>query len=309
MMVVVRAVKRVWAWFFEERNCIFQLFYLSLLSLCYGVLVTEAWHTLDLLDRVIAIFFAFACLGLFVRVSFVDPGVITHRNLSTQQHYPDHDALYPRGRVCRTCKTLKIPRSKHCRVCNHCVARFDHHCIWVNTCIAQHNYNAFFFFLVVNVCGSSHLVYLLCSVFIDKMTHSLADARNASVALLTQVLTDIILSPENARVAFVASLALAVWFLVSLLLGCQMGRVYRNCTANEHFKRQRLHKDHADDVPAPTRPVAFDMSWGGVGLVDASSAETSLLLTADDIDRNPYDGGVLHNVCDAFNITRKDKTD
>ncbi|EQC32552.1 hypothetical protein, variant [Saprolegnia diclina VS20] len=181
--------------------------------------------------------------------------------------------------------------------------------VWVNTCIAQHNYNAFFFFLVVNVCGSSHLVYLLCSVFIDKMTHSLADARNASVALLTQVLTDIILSPENARVAFVASLALAVWFLVSLLLGCQMGRVYRNCTANEHFKRQRLHKDHADDVPAPTRPVAFDMSWGGVGLVDASSAETSLLLTADDIDRNPYDGGVLHNVCDAFNITRKDKTD
>ncbi|OQR99014.1 palmitoyltransferase [Achlya hypogyna] len=304
-MVVVRAAKRVWAWFFEERNCIFQVFYLTLLTISYGVLVTEAWGSLGLGDQIIAAFFALSCAGLFFRVSLADPGVITLANIRDQQVYADHDALYPRGRVCRTCKTIKIPRSKHCRVCDHCVARFDHHCIWVNTCIAKHNYNAFFCFLVTNVCGSAHLVYILCAYFIHKMTAKIANAHDLSRDFASQVLTEIISSPEHARVAFVASLSIGVWFLVSLLLGCQMGRVVRNCTANEHFKRQRLRKDHAEDDPAPKRPVALDMAWGGVGLVDEVAAQA---LSVDDIERNPYDKGVMYNMRDAFDLGAKDKS-
>ncbi|OQR93751.1 palmitoyltransferase [Thraustotheca clavata] len=331
--IVSRWGKSVWGLFFHQRNCIFQLFYVSLLTLSYSVLFYEAWNTMNWFDRLLAIVLASFCTGLFLRVSFVDPGVITRENVNLMKKYPEQEALYPRGRVCRTCKTIKIPRSKHCSVCDHCVARFDHqyvyrhlsfiyHClvavnsilyqffhvylVWVNTCIAEHNYNAFFFFLVANICGSGHLVYLLCSVFLEKMTHILTNAEDESREMLVQVLTDIISSPENARMAFVASLAIAAWFFVSLLLGCQMGRIVRNCTANEHFKRQHLHKEHAnDDIPTTKRPIAMDMAWGGVGLIDADQDRT---LSADEIEYNPYNKGLVHNIHDAFDITRKDKT-
>ncbi|RHY17424.1 hypothetical protein DYB36_010604 [Aphanomyces astaci] len=62
------ALRGVWNWFFETPNCLFQL---------------------------------------FVVVSFIDPGRITRDNVNHFKRYPSHDVLYPAGKTCSTCHTLK----------------------------------------------------------------------------------------------------------------------------------------------------------------------------------------------------------
>lgn len=47
------------------------------------------------------------CFGLYVFMCRTDPGVITPDNIGACTKYPTHPVLFPEGKYCRTCKTLK----------------------------------------------------------------------------------------------------------------------------------------------------------------------------------------------------------
>ncbi|ETV67159.1 hypothetical protein H257_16559 [Aphanomyces astaci] len=306
------ALRGVWNWFFETPNCLFQLLYVSLLVSCYYCLVTEVWPSVGIVDKLMSAVFGVLALELFVVVSFIDPGRITRDNVNHFKRYPSHNVLYPAGKTCSTCHTLKIPRSKHCRVCNHCVARFDHHCIWVNTCVAVHNYGAFFGFLVVNTMGAAHLLYLTMRSFVLKVDAVLGPSSSArSVDDVKQLLTELL--SVKPGLTFVASMSAMVWFLVSCLMGCQLSRVYRNCTTNEHFKRQDLHAslclsagdDNNGRDSDAHRPIHLDLAWGVLDLPSPPSPSRPFRraapkLSAEAIDWNPYDVGLVNNMRDAL---------
>ncbi|ETW06241.1 hypothetical protein H310_02542 [Aphanomyces invadans] len=290
-----RAVLGVWGWFFETPNCIFQILYVVLLTTCYYSVVTEVWPSVTVMDKSMSASLGIAALGLFAVVSFADPGRITRDNIRRFKRYPAHPVLYPPNTTCSTCQTLKIPRSKHCRVCNHCFARFDHHCIWVNTCVAANNYGPFFAFLVVNMAGAAHLLYLTMRSFLRQLDAIISPSSSRSVDDAKLILTDLL--SVKPGVTFVACMTAMVWFLVSCLMGCHLSRVYRNCTTNEHFKRQHLkaslaREDANDDDPPSSRPIPMDLSWGVL--------EVKPRLTARAIDSNPYDLGIVYNIRDAL---------
>ena len=116
---------------------------------------------------------------------------------------------------------------------------------------------------------------------------------------------------ENFSLTFVASLSAIVWLCVSFLLGFQLSRVYRNCTANEQFKRETLasgaKSPSALKSPKSSAPVHLDPTWGGLFSFDSIEEDSSY--TMEDLDFNPYNKGLKYNLHDAFvfNYSAKEK--
>ncbi|KAE9347677.1 hypothetical protein PR003_g6810 [Phytophthora rubi] len=122
---------RVRDYVFFERNPLVQIIYFVAMGSCYFLYLREA-HPLVPNDYVAwyhkwlpTMLFA-AAVALYLVMCTSDPGVIRLDNIHELTQYVNHPVMYPEGKYCRTCKTLKLPRSKHCRMCNHCVGRFDH---------------------------------------------------------------------------------------------------------------------------------------------------------------------------------------
>jgi len=126
---------------------------------------TEAlpdWHLFT------AVFTMSACLGSWFLACQIPPGRITKRNVEAELTRYPYTNIFPRGRMCRTCKTLKPARSKHCSLCNICVSKFDHHCPWLNQCVGLQNHMHFTNFLACHwlmcVYGSYLMFHILYEI-------------------------------------------------------------------------------------------------------------------------------------------------
>jgi len=126
---------------------------------------TEAlpdWHLFT------AVFTMSACLGSWFLACQIPPGRITKRNVEAELTRYPYTNIFPRGRMCRTCKTLKPARSKHCSLCNICVSKFDHHCPWLNQCVGLQNHMHFTNFLACHwlmcVYGSYLMFHILYGI-------------------------------------------------------------------------------------------------------------------------------------------------
>jgi hypothetical protein len=54
-----------------------------------------------------------ACVALYVYMCASDPGVIRADNVQEFAQYPNHPVLFPEGKYCRTCKTIKYGSVVH----------------------------------------------------------------------------------------------------------------------------------------------------------------------------------------------------
>ncbi|KAF0688088.1 Aste57867_20249 [Aphanomyces stellatus] len=308
----LRAIPRsVWDWFFEKPNCIFQVFYVALLSTCFAFLYLEAWSTVPFVDKLIGILLGVLALGLFAKVSFTDPGHITEDNILSFHRYPVHPILFPRGKSCRfldrsiVVSAIAASLALTTSMLQYAFARYTFHfllraSVWVNTCVAANNFGYFFAFLAVNMFGAAHLCILSLRTFMDKLES--VHGTSVSTGDAREYLTNLMMATPD--LTFVASMTALIWFLVSCLMGCQLSRVYRNCTTNEHFKRSSLKSKLSVDEDASPRPAAFrrpiamDLSWGVISQDDIDEDDDEP--TAEAIDANPYDQGLVANIRDAM---------
>ncbi|XP_019104587.2 probable protein S-acyltransferase 17 isoform X2 [Beta vulgaris subsp. vulgaris] len=133
-------------------NPTLQIFYVAILSATYYFIVTSSFvyipnYYLGEIHRYTSIVAVGIGIVLFLLTSFSDPGTITAKNVTQYiSVYPYDNVIYSE-KECSTCKILKPARSKHCSVCDRCVARFDHHCGWMNNCIGERNTRYFMAFL------------------------------------------------------------------------------------------------------------------------------------------------------------------
>ncbi|CAK4456408.1 unnamed protein product, partial [Aphanomyces euteiches] len=215
-------------------------------------------------------------LGLFIAVSFTDPGIITAENVDSFKRYPVHPYLFPRSR--------DPSIAEYATTASPALIT-----IWVNTCIGANNYGYFVGFLAVNMFGCAHLVFLSMRTFYSQIDDTVGSTEN-----LRQLLTDLMTVRQN--LTFVAAFAACAAFLISCLMGFQLSRVYRNCTTNEHFKRQDL-KARLETEPVFKRPIQMDMSWG---VLSANEDVPLPRATEETIDENPYDVGLVANLKDAL---------
>jgi palmitoyltransferase ZDHHC9/14/18 len=112
---------------------------------------------------VVAIVFTIFVLGLLIRTSAQDPGIVPRNSHPPEEEFRYETSAsaetggrqtpslqFPRTKevtvngmlvkvkYCDTCMLYRPPRCSHCSICNNCVERFDHHCPWVGQCIGLH---------------------------------------------------------------------------------------------------------------------------------------------------------------------------
>ncbi|ETP40975.1 hypothetical protein, variant [Phytophthora nicotianae P10297] len=259
-----------------------------------------------------------------------DPGVIGRDNIGEFQQYVNHPVLYPEGKYCRTCKTLKLPRSKHCRLCNHCVARFDHHCIWFNGCVGEKNYKYFLAYLLVQLAVCLEGFFVSTSVFFTQ-TDDLFHARGVTMEQVGRAETAKIMQSfiaNNQALGFVTAMCLLISIILWVFILMQLKRIAQNETANESFKREDLREEAELDgetsgrrmfrflfkrlnfrkrpkltVPRREQKKTLDASWGGLFSPD-SIMNTEESFSVEDVNFNPYKlGSFRENLLDALHLT------
>lgn len=214
------------SWVFDDRvffaaGMLQGLFFTHLFfKFCYLGL---SWSMLE----VLLLLGTLVCAGLYVKLFYSDPGLITIGDLQSSGRKSVIDACV-NGKLtkrwfCYTCIAERPMRSKHCRVCDRCVARFDHHCPWLGNCIGQRNHRAFAWFLLVGVTvlGLELFRYVLYirgvqgSNILEKIIKSLP------ISLFTLL----------ASITFVFTVGLCV--MQSVQMGCAL-------TTNEFLNQERL---------------------------------------------------------------------
>ncbi|CAH0486848.1 unnamed protein product [Peronospora farinosa] len=264
--------------------------------------------------------------------------VIQRKNMHKYKQYVHHPVMYPEGKYCRTCKTLKLPRSKHCRMCNHCVARFDHHCIWFNGCVGEKNYKYFLVYLLALLALCFEGFFVTSSVFLVQ-AGDLLHSRGVSIEVVGRTETAKILQSliaNNQPLGFVTAMCLMTGGITGVFFLMQLKRIAQNETANESFKREDLREEAELDgetsgrrmfrflfkrlnfrtrpklsVPRKEQRKMLDASWGGLFSPD-TIMNTEESYSEDDVNFNPYKlNSFKENLLDALhfcNNYNKDKT-
>ncbi|CAI5701064.1 unnamed protein product [Peronospora effusa] len=328
---------------FFERNPLVQILYFVAMGSCYYFYLREAspllpneyvaWY-----HKWFATFLFLVSNMLYLVMSVSDPGVIQRKNMHKYKQYVHHPVMYPEGKYCRTCKTLKLPRSKHCRMCNHCVARFDHHCIWFNGCVGEKNYKYFLVYLLVLLALCFEGFFVTSSVFLVQ-AGDLLHSRGVSIEVVGRTETAKILQSliaNNQALGFVTAMCLMTGGITGVFFLMQLKRIAQNETANESFKREDLREEAELDgetsgrrmfrflfkrlnfrtrpklsVPRKEQRKMLDASWGGLFSPD-TIMNTEESYSEDDVNFNPYKlNSFKENLLDAlhlWNNYNKDKT-
>lgn len=331
---------RVRDYVFFERNPLVQILYFAAMGGCYYLYWREAHPLLpneyvDWYHKWLASLLFALSIIFYIVMCVSDPGVIRHDNLHEFTQYVNHPVLFPEGKYCRTCKTLKLPRSKHCQMCNHCVGRFDHHCIWFNGCVGEKNYKYFLVYLLVQFAVCIEGFFVTSSVFLvqtEDYLHSSEGPHHAEVDRLerTKVLQALIGS--NQALGFVTAMCLMTGIILWVFILMQLKRIAQNTTANESFKREDLREEAEIDgetsgrrmfrflfkrlnfrkrpklaIPRREQKRALDASWGGMFSPD-SIMNTEESFSVDDVDFNPYKlGSFKENLLDALQLQSRSK--
>ncbi|KAG3121311.1 hypothetical protein PI125_g443 [Phytophthora idaei] len=335
------ALVRVRDYVFFERNPLVQIIYFVAMGSCYYLYMREAHPLLPneyvgWYHKWLATFLFAATIALYLVMCMSDPGVIQRDNIHEFEQYVNHPVLYPEGKYCRTCKTLKLPRSKHCRLCNHCVGRFDHHCIWFNGCVGEKNYKYFLAYLLVQLAVCLEGFFVTTSVFFTQ-TDDLFLARGVTMEEVGRTETAKIMQSfiaNNQALGFVTAMCLLIGIILWVFILMQLKRIAQNETANESFKREDLREEAEFDgetsgrrmfrflfkrlnfrkrpklaVPRRELKKTLDASWGGLFSPD-SIMNTEESFSVDDVDFNPYKlGSFKENLLDALrHRSSKEKT-
>lgn len=166
----------------NKPNPIIQCFYLLLVCGGFAIFVHAG---LDLIPNTrlssLHLYLPFAWVSLvlysFYLASFRSAGFITKDNVEALQQVYKHDGfLFPKGKVCSTCHTVKVARSKHCRMENKCVAQFDHYCPWINNTVGALNFRYFLFFCIATMSFLFYGTYVFTNLFLyiidrDRLWH------------------------------------------------------------------------------------------------------------------------------------------
>ncbi|KAG2846668.1 hypothetical protein PC129_g18867 [Phytophthora cactorum] len=332
---------RVRDYVFFKRNPLVQIIYFVAMGSCYYLYMREAHPLLPneyvgWYHKWLATFLFAATIALYLVMCLSDPGVIQRDNIHEFEQYVNHPVLYPEGKYCRTCKTLKLPRSKHCRLCNHCVGRFDHHCIWFNGCVGEKNYKYFLAYLLVQLAVCLEGFFVTTSVFFTQ-TDDLFLARGVTMEEVGRTETAKIMQSfiaNNQALGFVTAMCLLIGIILWVFILMQLKRIAQNETANESFKREDLREEAELDgetsgrrmfrflfkrlnfrkrpklaVPRRELKKTLDASWGGLFSPD-SIMNTEESFSVDDVDFNPYKlGSFKENLLDALRLrSSKEKT-
>ncbi|KAL4128888.1 hypothetical protein PRIC2_007868 [Phytophthora ramorum] len=346
------ALTRVRDYVVFERNPLVQILYFVAMGSCYFLYLREAHPLLPneyvaWYHKWVATFLFVASIVLYVVMCVSDPGVIRRDNISDFEQYVNHPVLYPEGKFCRTCKTLKLPRSKHCRMCNQCVGRFDHHCsefrlrtLWFNGCVGEKNYKYFLAYLLVQLAVCLEGFYVTSSVFLVQTEDYLHSTRGEDIDGVDRTEKAKILQSligSNQALGFVTAMCLMTSVILWVFILMQLKRIAQNETANESFKREDLREEAELDgetsgrrmfrflfkrlsfrkrpklsVPRREQKKTLDASWGGLFSPD-SIMNTEESFSVEDVNFNPYKlGSFKENLLDALHLRRsadkKEKT-
>lgn len=158
----------------EDDSCVgkngpCRYFILVSFAILYGGLVLDFWiftypylhyiyknmkvHTL------IAILIAAFPWVIVIALQYMDPGVITSKNvINYLKKYP-YDFVIYNHKTCRTLKIPVVPRSRYCNYTKRRVARYDHYCPWVMASIGERNHRYFLLFLIGCIAASVYYMY------------------------------------------------------------------------------------------------------------------------------------------------------
>ncbi|EAX87625.1 DHHC zinc finger domain containing protein [Trichomonas vaginalis G3] len=96
---------------------------------------------------------------IIIALQFLDPGVITSKNvIGYMKKYPFDFILY-NHKVCRTLHIPAVARSRYCNYTQRRIAKYDHYCPWVVASIGERTHRWFLLFLVGCVVASAYYLY------------------------------------------------------------------------------------------------------------------------------------------------------
>ncbi|XP_023681634.1 palmitoyltransferase ZDHHC14-like isoform X2 [Paramormyrops kingsleyae] len=184
-------------------------------------------------------------MGMLLRASFSDPGVLPRATPDEAAHLecqiaddginspgsggcrspPRTQEVVINGQTvklkyCFTCKIFRPPRASHCSLCDNCVERFDHHCPWVGNCVGKRNYRYFYLFIL-------SLSFLTIFIFAFVITHIVL--RSNQTGFLSA------LKDSPASVLEVVVCFFSMWSIVGLS-GFHTYLIGSNQTTNEDIK-------------------------------------------------------------------------
>uniref|UniRef100_A0A3B3QLR8 Palmitoyltransferase n=1 Tax=Paramormyrops kingsleyae TaxID=1676925 RepID=A0A3B3QLR8_9TELE len=184
-------------------------------------------------------------MGMLLRASFSDPGVLPRATPDEAAHLeyginspgsggcrspPRTQEVVINGQTvklkyCFTCKIFRPPRASHCSLCDNCVERFDHHCPWVGNCVGKRNYRYFYLFIL-------SLSFLTIFIFAFVITHIVL--RSNQTGFLS-ALKDSPLLNHSDTVLEVVVCFFSMWSIVGLS-GFHTYLIGSNQTTNEDIK-------------------------------------------------------------------------
>ncbi|KAK1941230.1 putative protein S-acyltransferase 17 [Phytophthora citrophthora] len=348
MLRMLGPLLRVRDYVFFERNPLVQILYFSAMGACYYLYLREAYPLLPneyvaWYHKELATFLFVASIALYLVMCLSDPGVIRPDNIHEFEQYVNHPVLYPEGKYCRTCKTLKwveisLELDYQDPSIVGCVTNVlaDSITIWFNGCVGEKNYKYFLAYLLVQFAVCLEGFFVTSSVFFTQ-TDDLFHARGMTMEDVGRTEAAKIMQSfiaNNQGLGFVTAMCLLTSIILWVFILMQLKRIAQNETANESFKREDLREEAELDgetsgrrmfrflfkrlqfrkrpkLATPRRELkkTLDASWGGLFSPD-SIMNTEESFSVDDVDFNPYKlNSFLKNLLDALHLQgNKEKT-